>query len=349
MNNIDLIEGSLDLIKKIKVKDLKKRIKNEKLFHFESKIKKKDLINKLIEHRKEYEDSDSDEEMPEIREKIIEITDDIAEMEIEPRQIFNDPDIKKNYVLFSNNILYEVCVILKDLVEECRIVFNNEGFEIKMIDKCLVCLLDIKIQNCYERSNILDDEKVVILNISDMMKILDCKETDQQIKIIFKEDNMLIHFYSNSINCDKFKLNLLNENLIEDVQDFTMEFEQSFVINSKSFSKICGKLKKFDEKIRIEYQLSNENNIIFKSKNELIELNSNFENNQLVSINITEDLDVLLLLKYIRIFCKSDKFSKNLMVQLTDKYHPIEMKYEIDSESYVKFIISPQNCDEDEL
>jgi hypothetical protein len=37
------------------------------------------------------------------------------------------------------------------------------------------------------------------------------------------------------------------------------------------------------------------------------------------------------------------------MVQLTDKYHPIEMKYEIDSESYVKFIISPQNCDEDEL
>ena len=341
IDNIDLIEGSLDLIKKIKVKDLKKRIKEEKLFHFESKIKKKDLISKLIQHRKEYEDS-SDEEMGGIGEIIEEIRDiQIVEQE------YDDPDKDKNYVLFSNNILYEVCTILKDLVEECRIVFNNEGFKIKMIDKSLVCLLDIMIKNCYERSNILDEEKVVVINISEMMKILDCKETDQQIKIIFEEDNMLIHFYRYIKNCDKFKLNLLNENLIEEIQDFSMEFNQSFIIYSKAFSKICNKLKKFDDKIRIEYKLSNENNVKFKSKNELIELNSNFENNQLISINITEDLDVLLLLKYLRILCKSDKFSKNLIVKLIDRNHPIEMEYQIDSESYVKFIISPQNCEDD--
>ena len=347
MDIIDLIEGSLDLIKKIKVKDLKKRIKDEKLFHFEPKIKKKDLILKLIEHRKEYEDS-SDEEMEEIKEQIIEITDEIRDIKLELSTPYTiDPDSDKNYVLFSDNILYEVCTILKDLVEECRIVFNNEGFKIKMIDKSLVCLLDIMIKNCYERSNILDEEKVVVINISEMMKILDCKETDQQIKIIFEEDNMLIHFYRYITNCDKFKLNLLNENLIDEIQDFTMEFDQSFIIYSKEFSKICNKLKKFDDKIRIEYKLSNENNIKFKSKNELIELNSNFENNQLISINITEDLDVLLLLKYIRILCKSDKFSKNLIVKLIDRNHPIEMEYQIDSESYVKFIISPQNCEDD--
>jgi len=346
MDNIDLIEGSLDLIKKIKVKDLKKRIKEEKLFHFDSKIKKKDLIAKLIEHRKEYEDS-SDEEMEEIKEKIIEITDEIRDFEIEPVPEYKDPDKDKNYVLFSNNILYEVCTILKDLVEECRIVFNNEGFKIKMIDKSLVCLLDIMIKKCYERSNILNEEKVVVINISEMMKILDCKETDQQIKIIFEEDNMLIHFYRHIKNCDKFKLNLLNENLIDEIQDFEMEFDHNFIIYSKAFSKICNKLKKFDDKIRISYELSNENNVKFKSKNELIELNSNFENNQLISINIAEDVDVLLLLKYIRILCKSDKFSKNLIVKLIDRNHPIEMEYKIDSESYVKFIISPQNCEDD--
>ena len=340
MDNIDLIEGSLDSIKKIKVKDLKERIKKEKLFHFESKIKKKDLIAKLIEHRKEYEDS-SDEEMDEIKEQIIEITDNIQEMNLD------DPDKDKNYVLFKNNILYEVCSILKDLVEECRIVFNNEGFEIKMIDKSLVCLLDIMIKDCYERSNILDNNKVVVINISELMNILDCKETDQQIKVIFEEDNMLIHFCRYIKNCDKFKLNLLSENLIDEVQDFQMEFDQSFVINSKEFSKICGKLKKFDDKIQISYELLNENNVKFKSKNELIELNSNFENNQLVSINITENLDVFLLLKYIRIFCKSDKFSKNLIVKLIDRDHPVEMEYQIDSKSYVKFVISPQNCDDE--
>jgi proliferating cell nuclear antigen PCNA len=344
MDNIDLIEGSLDSIQKIKVKDLKKRIKEEKLFNFEPKIKKKELIKKLIEHRKEYEDSDTDEEM-EVKEKIIEITENIEQMDIEVE--YDDPDKDKNYVLFKNNILYEVCSILKDLVEECRIVFNNEGFEIKMIDKSLICLLDIMIKNCYERSNILDNNKVVVVNISEMIKILNCKDDDQQIKVIFEEDNMLIHFCRYIKNCDKFKLNLLNENLIDEIQDFQMKFDQSFVINSKEFSKICRKLKNFDDKIRISYELLNKNNVKFESKNELIELNSNFENNQLISINITEDLDVLLLLKYIKIFCKSDKFSKNLIVKLIDKNHPIEMTYEIDSKSYIKFVISPQNCEDD--
>lgn len=340
MDKIDLIEGSLDLIKKIKVKDLRKKIKEGKLFNFEPKIKKKDLIQKLINHRKEYEDS-TDEEM----EEIVEMTDDFRDIKLE--QEYNDPDKDKSYVLFKNNILYEVCSILKDLVEECRIVFNNEGFEIKMIDKSLVCLLDIMIKDCYERSNILDNNKVVVINISELMNILDCKETDQQIKVIFEEDNMLIHFCRYIKNCDKFKLNLLNENLIDDVPDFQIEFDQNFVINSKEFSKICGKLKKFDDKIQISYELLNQNNVKFKSKNELIELNSNFENNQLVSINITENLDVFLLLKYIRIFCKSDKFSKNLIVKLIDRDHPVEMEYQIDSKSYVKFVISPQNYDDE--
>jgi len=339
-NNIDLIEGSLESIKKIKVTDLRKRIKEENLFNFEPKIKKKDLIQKLINHRKEYEDS-TDEEM----EEIVEIIDDFRDINLEPE--YNDPDKDKNYILFKNNILYEVCTILKDLVEECRIIFNNEGFKIKMIDKSLVCLLDIMIKNCYDKSNILNNEKIVVINISEMLKILDCKETDQKIKIIFEEDNMLIHFYKHIKNCDKFKLNLLNENLIDEIQDFQMEFDQSFTIYSKAFSKICNKINKFDDKIHISYELSNENNVKFKSQNKLIELNSNFENNQLLSINITKDLDVLLLLKYIRILCKSEKFSKNLIVKLIDRDHPIEMEYQIDSESYVKFLISPQNYEDD--
>jgi hypothetical protein len=347
MTSIDLIETAIPIIKKIKVKELKALIKEQKLFKFDSKIRKKDLIEKLIEHRKLYEDDSDDDVM------IEEITDDIRNMNIEePGSVivkYNDPDIKKNYVLFKNNILYEVCVILKDLVEECRITFTKEGFYIKMIDKSLVCLLDISIKNCYERSNLLDGEKVVVMNLKSLMNILDCKERDQQIKIIFGEDNMLIHFYQNISNCDKFKIHLLDENLIDPMQDFHMEFNHNYVINSKQFSNICSKIKKFDDKFRIKFSLENNKNVRFISKNELIQLNANIQNNQLVSVDIDEDLEVLLLLKYIHIFCKSDKFSKNLIVNLIDGNHPIEMKYILDKleDSYVKFVISPQNNDVD--
>jgi len=334
MNSIDLIETPIIDIKNLKVKELKELIKKEKLFKFESKIKKKDLINKLIEHRKEYDDSDE------------EIVEEIKIMNIkEVSEEINDPDKNKNYILFKNNILYEVCVILKDLVEECRIVFDEEGFSIKMIDKCLVCLLDISIKNCYEKSNLLDGEITVVLNMMNLLKILDCKESDQQIKIIFEEDNMLIHFFQYIKNSDKFKINLLDPNLIDPIQDFKMEFNHNYVINSKEFSNICSKIKKFDDKLRISYSLDNDENMMFKSENDLIELNGNFENNLLVSVDIDEDIEVLLLLKYINIFCKSDKFSKNLIVNMIDGDHPIEMKYIIDrlDDSYIKFIISPQN------
>jgi len=344
MTTIDLIETTIVDIKKMRVKELKTLIKEQKLFNFDSKIKKKDLIDKLIEHRKEYDDSDE--------ESFGEMTNLIQDMKIEPgskpKKQINDPDKNKNYVLFKNNILYEVCVILKDLVDEFRITFTEEGFYIKMIDKSLVCLLDISIKNCYERSNLLNGDKEVVMNLKSLMNILDCKEREQQIKIIFDEDDILIHFCQNSSNCDKFKIHLLEENLIDPVQDFHMEFDHNYVINSKEFSNICNKIKKFDDKFRIKFSSENNNNIIFESKNGLIQLNADLNNNQLVSIDIDEDVEVLLLLKYIHIFCKSDKFSKNLIVNLIDKNKPIEMIYNLDesANSYVKFIISPQNDDD---
>ena len=297
MTTIDLIETTIVNIKKMKVKELKTLIKGQKLFKFDSKIKKKDLIAKLIEHRKEYQDdSDSDEVMVE------EITDIIEDMNLQPgnfskKQMNNDPDKNKNYVLFNNNILYEVCVILKDLVEEFRITFTKEGFYIKMIDKSLVCLLDISIKNCYERSNLLNGDIVLVMNLKSLMNVLDCKERDQQIKIIFDEDYISLHFYQYISNCDKFKINLLDENLIDPVQDFNMEFDHNYVINSKQFSNVCSKIKKFDDKFRIRFLIENNDNITFESKNGLIQLNSNLDNKQLVSLDITDDVEVLLLLK----------------------------------------------------
>ena len=217
-----------------------------------------------------------------------------------------------------------------------------------MIDKSLVCLLDISIKNCYERSNLLNGDIVLVMNLKSLMNVLDCKERDQQIKIIFDEDYISLHFYQYISNCDKFKINLLDENLIDPVQDFNMEFDHNYVINSKQFSNVCSKIKKFDDKFRIRFLIENNDNITFESKNGLIQLNSNLDNKQLVSLDITDDVEVLLLLKYIHIFCKSDKFSKNLIVNLIDKNNPIEMTYILDNldDSYVKFIISPQNDDD---
>jgi hypothetical protein len=319
----DLLEISLKEIKKIKLIELKKLIKEQRLFALEKKITKKKIIEKIIEYRKQYEDSESEEE---------EIKEEIKEIKI-------DKDQDKNYIYFTNNILQEICLILKDLVDECKIKFTKEGFEIKMIDKSLICLLDISIKNCYERSNFLKEEINIILNISEFIKILECKEPDQNIKIIFTPEKMLIHFQRTEKKSDKFKLSLLDENLIDDIPELNILYNDKFILKSKEFSKLCNKIKKFDTKIVIK--TISENNITIGSLNEVIELNITP-----TSIEIgNKELNVILLLKYINIFCRSDKFTNELKINVIDNNNPIMLEYIVMNykDSYVKFVISPQN------
>lgn len=317
---MDLLELTDSELKKLKIKDLKKLINDQKLFEIKKTDKKKDLIYKINEIKKDYEDSDSDEsELEKVVEKKI--------------NKFEKKDLNKNYVIFNTDVLIDLCQILKELVEHCLIVFNKDGFKIKMVDRCLVSLIDINIKNCYDDSNFLEDEYKIVINMNELLKILDCKENNQKIKFLFTDEYLEIYYYTESEKYDKFKLHLLNENLVDEVNDFELNFDNKIDINSKYFSKMCNKIKKFDEKINIQIE---DNNLKLSS------LNKNIEINDVLNVK-KENINITLLLKYILIFCKTEKFSSNVEILYSNNELPIKFIYNHDKlvDSTFEFIITP--------
>lgn len=326
---MDLLELSESKLKKLKLKELKKLIEEQKLFEIKKSYKKKDLLLKINEVKKEYEDSDSEDTQVE------ELVENITELKISNK--FEKKDMNKNYVIFSSNILFDLCQTLKELVDHCLIIFDKDGFKINLVDKCLVTLTNININNCYDSCNFLEDECKVVIDVNELLKILDCKENDQNMKIIFTEDFLEIYFYSTDKNFDKFKLNLLDENLVEELNNFDISFGNKINIKSRYLNKVCSKIKKFDNKIRLCIE---NNNLKLSSENNKIEINNTLCENQ-------SDLNILLLLKYIIIFCKTEKFSDDLEIHYLDDNSPIKFLYK-DNLSSIEFIITPQSEDYDD-
>lgn len=338
---MDLLEISESELKKLKIKELKKLITEQKLFEIKKTDKKKDLLKKINEVKKEYEDSDSEES---VEPKVEEIIENIEDLNLNTKKVekklkektnkFEKKDETQNYMIFNNNILYDICQILKELVDHCLIKFNEDGFKIRMVDKNLVTLVNIDIKD-YDSCNFVDGEYQIVINIVELLKILDCKESNQKIKFLFTPDFLEIFFYTDNESYDKFKLHLLDENLVDKLNEFNLEFYNKIMFDSKYFSKMCNKIKKFDDKINIH--ITN-NNIKLSSKNKQIEINDNLEYE-------TNDLDTILLLKYVTVFCKTDKITSELDILYSDDNSPIKFLYKY-KDSIIEYIITPQNDDD---
>lgn len=324
MDLLDLTENEL---KKLKVKELKKLIIEQKLFDVKKSYKKKDLLNMINLIKKEYEDSDSDD-------LIEEITENIDTLKLSTNK-FEKKDTSKNYIIFNSNVLYDLCQILKELVDHCLIIFDKDGFKINLVDKCLVSLANININNCYNSCNFLNNEIKIIININELLKILDCKESNQKIKFIFTNNFLEIYYYTEQESFDKFKLHLLDENLVDDLNNFDFLFENKINIKSKYLNKMCNKIKKFDNKMVLCIE---ENNLKLSSLNEQIEINKNLEIN-------SSNLTVILLLKYILIFCKTEKLSNDLEIFYSNDESPIKFLFKPNSNSTIEYIITPNNDD----
>jgi len=334
---MDLIETSISEIKKLKIKDLKKLINEQKLFTIDKKDKKKDLIQKIENLKKEYEDSDeSDGDTEMNNNELSEVIEKVNDMNLNK---FEKKNLKQNYIIFNNNMIYEVCQILKDLVEECKFVFDSNSFYVKTIDKYLVSFIDMKIVDCYQDYNLLNEKFEIVININSFLKILDCKENHQNTKFIFHEDLVEIFFYNpdNDSRFDKFKLRYLDENLVNDSNnDHEFKFDNEIEMNSKYFSTICNKIKKFDDKLLFEI----ENNLLkLSSKNKTIETTNKLNNEY-------NDIKMAFLLKHILIFCKTEKFCENVKINFTDENYPIEFYYEMNG-NILKYVITPQIIDDD--
>jgi proliferating cell nuclear antigen PCNA len=245
-----------------------------------------------------------------------------------------------SFIILKNNLFINIIDLLKDLVEECLIIFNNDSIEIKTLDKNIVCLIDILLNDIYEECS-LDNIKKITLKLSDFHTILSCKETNDTCKISFDDDYIkVIYTNKNNKKGNKYKLKLLY-NVENELGEPEILTNIQLILDSKYLSSLCKKIKKFDESLRLT--IENEDVMIKTGNNSIVELFLEKEDNKLKKVIINEpiDIDMKFLLSFLLLFSKAEKFTSDVLINIDDSQSPIELCYNFNN-SYIKFYTPPQ-------
>ena len=245
---------------------------------------------------------------------------------------------KEIKVIFKEkNYFINIINILKDLLEDCVIKFTSDTIEISTLDKSMINIINIKLKNIFQESNIVEPIRIN-LKLDNLHKILGCKKKNNNIEIVFKNEEYIQVQYVMPNNTEIYKIHLLQ--LDEDEESLNLDLEKniSFQSNAKYFTENCKNISKFDESIIIT-SLNDE--IIFKSKKgDVIYKNKN--NEYISNIKIEENVSILIYLKYINIFCKCDKFIDNVKINIETDSSPLEILYEND-DCFIQFYTSSQD------
>lgn len=243
-------------------------------------------------------------------------------------------------VTLKGNLFGNIVELLTNLLEECVIVFTDTSIKVKTIDSSMVCLINVEINDIYTECKIKDDQEIGV-NLSDLNKIMGCKNKNDECKIKFNGDDIqLIFTNENNKRGDKYKLKLLDLEFA-DPGDPEIEPNNQMVLSSKYFSTLCKKIKKFDDSLAIviEKQTSD---IMFKSgTEEMVELTLEKGEDKLESLKIEDDIQLRVLLKYMLIFSKAEKFADEVTITIDEEDSPLEISYEFEGSS-IKFYTSPQ-------
>ena len=244
------------------------------------------------------------------------------------------------YITLKGNEFGNMIDLLSSLLDDCAIVFTQTGITVKTIDSSMVCLINVNLKDVYVKSNIEDDVEISV-KLADLNKILSCKSKNDLCTIKFNQDDIqLIYTNENNKRGDKYRLKLLDLDS-SDPGDLEVESTNEIVLSSAYFSTLCKKIKKFDESLVIVMEESTSDVMIQTGSDDMVELVLEKGEDVMQSVKIQEDIKVRVLLKYLLLFCKAEKFTDDLTITIDDEESPLEISYEF-GESFIKFYIAPQ-------
>lgn len=250
-----------------------------------------------------------------------------------------------NIIKFHDDKFVNVVSLLKDITENVTIIFSDDSVYISVIDTTCVYLCKIYLVEIFEPIK-LDKPIKIRVNTEELLNMLKCKEKNETLKIKISGDEMNIIFTNkkNSKSFSEYNLKLLY--LDEDEEDFEeFDMTENVVIDfeSKKFSKLCKRIAKFDESMRI---ICEENEVLkFNTgNNKKISMNLTKENG-VKDIKIKQNISAKLLSRYLLAFSKAEAFSDSMRIVFDDDQSPVLLDYKFDKSSF-KFYVCPQLEDE---
>lgn len=105
---------------------------------------------------------------------------------------------------------------------------------------------------------------------------------------------------------------------------------------------MCKKIKNFDDSLLISCQKKDDIVLLKSGTVDSVELKLGLSEDKLIKVKIEEDIQIMVLLKIVMFFCKGDKFTDKLTINIEDEDMAIQFVYSFDKSNII-FYTSPQD------
>ena len=249
--------------------------------------------------------------------------------------IINNNDKSEQFITIFQNI--------KLYCDHFNIILDNEKFYIQGMDPSHISIFEINLTK--EWFDVYNIDKNVTMGLSSNIfsKILTAWSLNHSIKLyIEKEDHLNISFEKiadKSTEYNKyFEIPLMDidsEHLSVPEQEYTLDIE----FDSKKFKKIVDELSLIGERVNIKCN-ENEINAICESLEANMKINIPFDDIESYSIEEHETIDNTFSLKFIKNMCMYSKLTSLMFIHITEG-QPLQIKYTLENNSYVRFYLAP--------
>jgi len=221
---------------------------------------------------------------------------------------------------------------IKVFTEHVNMIFDKDKMYIQSMDNANVSIFEINLPKEWFDIYELTGDSNIVLGISSslMYRILNAREKNQQIKIVYEEpdtDKLMFHFTGENKNeFEKhFEIPLMDidsEMLIIPA----VEYQAEFSIASANFSSIINQLKMFGDTMDIE--CSETNIVLYANSQEQGKMFVEIKIEDLTEFSIDENENIKLSfsLTYLHHFCLYHKLSKEIEIKISRDY-PLKVVY----------------------
>lgn len=250
----------------------------------------------------------------------------------------------------------ELFVSLFHLIKCCttsvNIMFKDDQMYIQGMDKCHICLFEIKIMSdwftIYEKT--YGDQESICVNTNMFHTVISMTTDSHSLVLEYEGDPETINIkcindQGKKADFDKF----FNIPLCEIEEDYfsvpEIDYAVEFSMNSKKISDIITQLNIFGDVLNIT--CCSEENIIFKSDGTSGNMSVEVSTEELSEFALTEEgksLNICFGLNYLHKMCINTKLANDINISLSNDM-PLRIKYDLGKDSHCVFYLAPKSED----